>query len=160
MPLRFEDSYLGQLRAVVGNRTLITPGIRAVICDANGHVLLVRRRDNGGWVLPAGSLELDESVFDCLCREVWEETGFRVLEATLIAVYSEPRFAFTNAYGGEHQMFALVFRIDAWVGSLLPQTDETSNARFFPRDALPPLPAVYRETLDDLDNFDGRPIIK
>ena len=156
----YGDSYLGQLRAVVGNRRLIAPGARAIIMDSAGRILFVRRSDNGAWVLPAGSMELGESVWDCLCREVREETGLDVTEATLIAIYSAPRFAFTNAYGGEHQMLAFVFRVDAWNGAFHITTHETVDARFFARDALPDIPDLYRETLDDLDHYDGRLILK
>jgi ADP-ribose pyrophosphatase YjhB (NUDIX family) len=160
LSIRFEDSYHGQLRAAVGNRRLILPSCRAIIRNDTGNVLLVRRSDNAEWVMPAGSLELGESVMDCLCREVREESGLHVREATLIAVYSEPRFAFTNAYGGEHQMLALVFRVDAWDGTLRTASDETVDARFFPRDALPEMHARYHETLADLDRFAGHPFIK
>ncbi len=100
----WQDSCVGQLRKVVGNRKLITPSARAVIQDQQGHVLLVRRSDNGAWVMPAGSMELGESVMDCLRREVWEETGLEVLAATPIAIYSQLRFAFTTAYGGQHRV--------------------------------------------------------
>ncbi len=158
--LSFEDSYHGQLRKLVGNRKLILPSTRAIIRDAHGRVLLVRRSDNAAWVMPAGTLELDESVLDCLKREVKEETGLDVVAATPIAIYSEPRFAFTNAYGGQHQMLSIVFRIDAWTGTLTTVTSETSNARFFALDELPELPALYHETLADLQRFDGTLIVK
>lgn len=160
MSLPYEDSYVGQLRAVVGDRKLITPGARAIIRDGEGRVLFVRRSDNGAWALPAGTMELDESVWDCLRREVWEETGIEVVAATVIAIYSEPRFAFTNAFGGRHQMLSFVFRVDTWTGTLVRQTDETVDAEFFARDHLPDTAALYRETLDDLDRFDGRLILK
>ncbi len=160
MPLSYEDSYLGQLRALVGNRRLITPGARAIIRDRQGHILLVRRSDNDQWVMPAGSQELDESILDCVRREVWEETGLVVRAATLMAVYSEPRFHFTNAYGGAHQMLAFVFLVEEWEGDLATATDETTDARFFALDALPEIPAVYHETLDDLRVFVGNVIIK
>src|SRR5579885_2578787 len=78
----FEESYLGQLRKLVGSRTLICPGVRAVIRDEQGHLLLIQRRDNGIWGMPAGSIELNESILDCLKREVWEETGLEVQEVT------------------------------------------------------------------------------
>ena len=158
--LAWEDSYLGQLRKLVGNRTLITPSARAVIQDQQGRVLLVRRSDNGAWVMPAGSMELGESVMDCLRREVWEETGLEVLAATPIAIYSEPRFAFTTAYGGQHQMLSIVFRVDAWEGALATTTDETTDARFFALDQLPELPALYQETLADVQQFSGSLIVK
>jgi ADP-ribose pyrophosphatase YjhB (NUDIX family) len=156
----FEQSYAGGLRKHVGNRRLITPGPRAVIVDPLGKLLLVRRSDDNTWVMPAGGLELGESIWDALVREVREETGLVVEAATPIALYTGPQYWFTNAYGGEHQMFAVVFRVDRWSGTLLQETEETRGARFFPRDALPPLRDVYRETLADLDAFDGTLVLK
>jgi len=111
-------------------------------------------------VMPAGSLELGESIIECLKREVREESGLEVVTATLIAVYSGPRFAFTNAYGGEHQMLSLIFRIDEWAGELATTTDETTDARFFAFDGRPVLPPLYEETLRDLATYDGRVILK
>ena len=110
--------------------------------------------------MPAGSIELDESVFDFLKREVKEETGLDVVSATPIAIYSEPRFSFTNAFGGEHQMFSIVFRVDEWSGSLESATAETIDARFFPLDELPDFNDVYRETVKDLKSFAGKLILK
>lgn len=65
----FEESYLGQLRKLVGSQPLISPGARAIIRDEHGRFLLIRRRDNGAWGMPAGSLELQESILDCLKRK-------------------------------------------------------------------------------------------
>lgn len=156
----YEKSYLGQLRKLVGNRKLITPSVRAIIQDKQGRVLFVQRKDNGKWTMSAGSLELDESVCDCLKREVKGETGLDVISATPIAIYYEPRFAFTNAYGGKHQMFTIVFLVDEWSGSLLTHTDETVDARFFDLSELPDIPDLYRETLEDLQKYNGRLILK
>jgi ADP-ribose pyrophosphatase YjhB (NUDIX family) len=156
----YEQSYAGQLRKLVGNRKLITPGARAVIQDEEGHVLFVRRKDDDKWGMPAGALELGESILDCLKREVLEETGLEVVSATPIAIYSEPRFAFTNAYGGEHQMLAIVFLIDEWRRSLVKNTDETTDAKFFSVDDLPDTSELYRETIQDLREYDGDIIVK
>ena len=101
-----------------------------------------------------------ESVTDCLRREVREETGLEVVEATLIAVYSEPRFSFTNAFGGEQQRVAFVFLVTEWSGTLLTATDETTDARFFELDHLPDLNDFHREALKDLDTFTGEVILK
>lgn len=158
--MRYEMSYLGQLRSVLGNRRLITPAVRAALQDEYGRILLVQRSDNGQWVMPAGSLELNESVWDALQREVLEETGLEVQAAHLIAIYSEPRFHFTNAYGGKHQMLALVFAVTAWRGEVTTVTDETTDAQFFALDDLPDISPLYQETLADLRRFNGKVILK
>ena len=156
----YEESYLGQLRKLVGNRMLITPAVRAAIRDEQGAILLIRRSENGKWGFPAGSMELDESVWDAMQREVKEETGLDVITATLIAIYSEPRFQFTNAFGGQHQMLAFVFQVDEWRGELLTETDETIDARFFAPEELPEISLVHQETLADVAAFDGNLILK
>ena len=53
--------------------------------------------------MSAGSVELKETVFEALKREVEEETGLHVVSATLIAIYSGGRFTFKGAYGDDHQ---------------------------------------------------------
>ncbi len=74
MPVQpWEETYEGQLRKLAGPRQLILPAARAVILDSSGRALFVRRSDNGQWVMPAGSLEVNESIVDCLRREVREE---------------------------------------------------------------------------------------
>ena len=95
----YEESYSGQLRKLVGNRMLLTPGVRGLIRNEQGQVLFIRRRDNGKWGLPAGGIELRETVFEALQCEVKEETGLDVISATLIAVYSSDNVTFRSAYG-------------------------------------------------------------
>lgn len=78
-----------------------------------------------------------------------------MLEATPIALYSEPRFAFTSAFGEHTQLFALVFRVDRWSGTLATSTDEITHAGIFALDDLPEsLPALYLETLEDLRRYE------
>jgi ADP-ribose pyrophosphatase YjhB (NUDIX family) len=146
----YETPYLGQLRQSVGDMKLISVGTRAIIQNQKGHILLVQRKDNQEWVMPAGSLK----------REVSEETGLTVIDAELIAVYSEPRFSYVTAYGYPYQMVRLVFLVKQWSGELETQTDETINARFFALDAIPKIPELYKETLDDLRDFAGKVILK
>ncbi|MDD5095245.1 MAG: NUDIX domain-containing protein [Dehalococcoidia bacterium] len=156
----FEDSYVGWLRKYVGKARLIIPVTRAIVRDDQGQVLIVQRRDNRTWGLPAGSIELGESVMDCLRREVSEESGLTVISATPIALHTEPRFDYTNMYGDEYQRFVLVFCVDQWTGELQTNTEETVDARFFPLDALPDIPPHHHESLEDLRQFIGRLIVK
>ncbi|RKN79022.1 NUDIX domain-containing protein [Paenibacillus ginsengarvi] len=153
MGISWEQSYLGQLRKLVGSRMLIAPAARAIIQDRDERILFVKRRDNGAWVMPAGGMELHESIFDCVKREVKEETGLDVIRAKPIALYTGPRFEYTNGYGDENKMFSVVFLVEEWAGELVKQTDETTDARFFATDELPEIPELYRETIEDLRNY-------
>ena len=156
----WEESYLGQLRQLVGSRRLLTPGVRAFIADDRGRLLFIRRRDNCLWALPAGAMELGETVFDALKREVKEETGIDVLSATLIAIYSGPRFAGRDAWGNDYQLLAFQFRVDQWSGSLIRETDETIDAGFFSEDEQPDAHEQYRDAFEDLKRFTGEVILK
>lgn len=153
----FEESYEGQLRQLVGHRKLILPGVRAVIRDEERRILLVRRSDNGEWVMPAGAVELDESPIDALAREVQEETGLRVLDASLMAVDS---YSGANAFGNMAHRISFVFLVDRWSGILQRKTDETLDAKFFLENELPDIPDLYRETIEDVQNFCGTVLVK
>ncbi len=159
-PIAWEQSYEGQLRALVGGRPLIIPVVRAVVKDQEGRVLLVRRKDSGEWGFPAGAVELGESVLDACRREVREETGLEVLRAQPVAIYSEPRFCATDRHGNQRQMLAIVFLVREWRGQLCTRTNETVDCRFFPMDELPALPPLYAETVQDLRDFDGSVVVK
>jgi ADP-ribose pyrophosphatase YjhB (NUDIX family) len=161
MTINYEDSYLGQLRKLVGKQKVFVITARAIIQDSVGRVLFVRRKDNGSWVMPAGSMELGESIMDCVKREVKEESGLEVISAVPIAIYSDPRFSFVTAYGDPYQPLSIVFLVKEWRGQLQATTDETLDARFYSLKELPPnLPAVYHETLEDLLRYGGQIIVK
>jgi 8-oxo-dGTP pyrophosphatase MutT (NUDIX family) len=135
----FEDSYVVRLRKLAGSRKLILAGPRAAATDDQGRLLLIRRSDNHEWAMPAGTMELEESVYGALQREVKEETGLDVLSATLFAIYSDPRFGGVDGWGNHFRHLILAFRVDEWASTLLTVTDETVDARFFHMDALPDL---------------------
>lgn len=59
---------------------LATVSQRAVLFGPSEDVLVVRRASDGGWELPGGRLDADESTVAGLRREVREETG---LDATV-----------------------------------------------------------------------------
>lgn len=130
-------------------------GARAVVRDNAQRVLLIKRSDNGHWAMPAGAMELGESIADCAVREVREETGLRALRVSAFALYTGPDRTDTNMYGHTYQIFTTAFRIDEWDGDLVRVTDETTDAGFFrPKDFPAPLSASVPETLADLDVFE------
>lgn len=153
--LPWTQSYLGQLRALAGDRILLFVGGRGVLRDPAGRVLLMRRSDNGLWALPGGAMELGESIADCAIREVWEETGVRATTATPFAIYSGSRYTYTNTFGDTYQLFVTAFALSDWSGELAPDPEEATEAAFFAPDALPePLARSVLESLADLATFE------
>ena len=149
-------SYIGALRRQIGHQKIIAPGVRAVIRDPDGRVLLQRRGDFGTWGLPAGGLELDETVSDALAREVREETGLIVGRAVPFGIYSDPAYSVTYPNGDQTQPFTIAFLVEEWGGIPTGDGDETLELGFFALDALPPEEAIHpphRQALRDVRAF-------
>jgi 8-oxo-dGTP pyrophosphatase MutT (NUDIX family) len=160
--LTWAESYLGRVRGTVGDtETLLFVGARGVILDDRNRLLLIQRSDNHHWAMPAGAMELGESMEECAIRETFEETGLTATSLTPFAFYSS--YTFTNGYGHTYQQILMSFRIHTWEGELLKVTDESVDAGFFPLDALPgPKSPVIDEVLADLAAFEatGRLVLK
>jgi 8-oxo-dGTP pyrophosphatase MutT (NUDIX family) len=159
--LTWAESYLGRVRASVGDTdTILFVGARGVVFDEHDRLLLIKRSDNLRWAIPAGAMELGESMEECAIREVWEETGLRATSLTPFAFYSA--YQYTNDYGHTYQQILMSFKIHTWTGELQRQTEESVDAAFFPLDALPGQSFVVQETLADLAQFEatGRLVLK
>jgi ADP-ribose pyrophosphatase YjhB (NUDIX family) len=161
--LSWNESYFGQLRALAGERTLLLTATRVVLRDDRDRLLLIRRSDNGHWSVPAGAMELGESIADCAVRELREESGLAATAVTAYALHTGPDYTHRNMFGDIYQHFVVLFRADKWHGELVRKTDETIDAGFFPEAALPqPLSGGTEETLADLVTFErtGRLVVK
>jgi 8-oxo-dGTP pyrophosphatase MutT (NUDIX family) len=151
--LTWAESYLGRVRTSVGDTdTLLFVGARGVILDESNRLLLIQRSDNHRWAIPAGAMELGESMQECAIRETWEETGLRPTSLTPFAFYT--RYTYTNDYGHTYQQILMSFRIHTWEGELQRVTEESVDAAFFPLDALPQQSFIVDETLADLAEFE------
>ena len=151
------EPYAAMIRSLVGKRCIFVPGVRALILNERGEVLLQRRRDSGLWGVPGGAVEIGETAFEALKREVREETGLEVIEAEPMALYSgeHQRFAYPN--GDEVQCFAVAFIVRKYLGEPHPDGIEGAELRFWPLAALPEdLVPIHVATLRDLEEYRGR----
>lgn len=151
------ESYARMIRSLVGTRCIFVPGVRALIINDEGEVLLQQRSDTGCWGLPGGCVELGETALEALRREVLEETGLTVISAEPMALYSGLQQRFTYPDGDEVQCFAVAFIVRLWKGKPCPDGNEGTQVSFWPRTRLPHnLVPVHEETLADLERYQGR----
>jgi ADP-ribose pyrophosphatase YjhB (NUDIX family) len=68
----------------------ITIGVRAVIVNSEGSILLVKHSYQPGWYLPGGKLGRGESILDGLKRELRQEVGLSLPQRPnkILGVYS------------------------------------------------------------------------
>lgn len=150
------NNYIRTMRKLVGSRCMFVPGVRAIIFDKDGKVLLQRRTDMPFWGLPSGSVELEESALEALKREVKEETTLEVLEAEPVALYSGPHQQFVYPNGDEVQPFSLVFIVRRWKGNPKADGVEGTELRWFSVSELPAdIFPLHRKTLEDYAKYDG-----
>ena len=108
----------------------MTLGVRAMVVDAAGDVLLVRHSYSPGWHFPGGGVERGEAVGDAVRRELVEEGGIELLgEPEFFGIYSNE-----SEFRGDHVAFFIVrhFRRLPFEPTL-----EISEARFFSPAAVP-----------------------
>jgi ADP-ribose pyrophosphatase YjhB (NUDIX family) len=154
------ELYIGQIQVKYGPGTVIETGVRIVIRDSAGNILLVRRTDNKKWELPAGLVEPDESVLEAARREVFEITGLSVGSLKPFAYYSDPVYQIESPDGEKVQQYTMAFLTEDFSGKLLKSTDEISDADFFFFNNLPDLDDTHIETIKDLFRYQGSIILK
>ena len=142
--------YIKTLRGMIGNTRIIIPGVRALMFNPRGEVLLQKQTLFGSWSLPHGCVDVGESVLDALKREVKEETGLSVIEAVPFGLYTSPQYSVTYPNGDEVQTFTVAFVVKHWSGEPVADGEEATELGFFPLDQLPsPVYPIHVDTLRD-----------
>ena len=117
-------------RAQIGYATPRVDVRAAVFRD--GKLLMVRERQDGGWTMPGGWVDVGDVPSQAAERETWEEAGFHVRAKRLIGVYDANRV-------GPLQVFhavKLLFLCELLDGEPQPSR-ETSAVDFFGADEIP-----------------------
>src|SRR6185295_10233422 len=81
-------AYEGVAKVVRRVRWPLTIGVRTVVRDDDGRVLLVRHTYAPGWHFPGGGVNKRETALDAAVREVREETQIELTEPpALVGIY-------------------------------------------------------------------------
>ena len=130
--------YVMQLRALVGKECLIVPGASMLIRNDEGHVLCLRRADDGRWQIPAGFIDLGESIAETAVREVREELGLEIEPLRVLGVYAGEEDRVTYSNGDPIQNCSTFFECRITGGRVRLDTAENSAMDYFPPHSLPP----------------------
>jgi ADP-ribose pyrophosphatase YjhB (NUDIX family) len=101
-----------------------------------GRILLVREISDGGWTMPGGWADVNQSAAECVVREVAEESGF-IARATKLAAVYDYRLA-GHPQRQLDSIYKFFFLCEITGGTATP-SEETSEVAWFALDALPPL---------------------
>jgi ADP-ribose pyrophosphatase YjhB (NUDIX family) len=138
--------YLRSLREVVGHRSLLLPGVTAVVLDPAGRLLLGRRADNGTWALIAGCMDPGEQPAEAVVREVHEETGVHVVPERVSSVLTQPPNTYPN--GDRTEFVDITFRCRAIGGEARVNDDESLAVGWFALADLPPVSELNRQRIE------------
>ena len=126
-------------------------GVRVVVQDGEGRILLVRQRHegNGIWMLPGGAVEAGETSRDAAAREVFEETGLTVEPGRLLWHIEE-----VSESRGQRFVNFFLARITAGQARLgsdpeLGDAQILEDIGFFSRTEIQALDRLYPELLRD-----------
>jgi ADP-ribose pyrophosphatase YjhB (NUDIX family) len=108
----------------------VTLGVRGLVLNQAGEVLMVEHTYMRGWYLPGGGVERGETAEQAVIRELQEEAGVRVIgRPQLVAVHANHR-----VFRGDH---VLLYRVDAWEPCAASQQGEIQAVGWYAPDALP-----------------------
>jgi ADP-ribose pyrophosphatase YjhB (NUDIX family) len=108
----------------------LTLGVRGLVTDAEGRVLLVEHTYVPGWYLPGGGVERGESAERALERELQEEAG--------VALTARPRLVSVHHNGARHPRdHVLLYLCEAWEPCAARPGAEIHAVGWFAPDALP-----------------------
>ena len=127
-----------------------TLGVRGVVVDGEGRVLLLRHTYTPGWHFPGGGVEKGETCALALSRELEEEAGIRAAPEAFELVSVHANHAF---FPNDH---VLVYRITTWTQGEATQRGEIAEVRFC--DPMKPPEGITKGTQRRLDElFAGKP---
>jgi len=128
----------------------MTLGVKALVIDEAGHILLIRHTYVPGWHLPGGGVEVGETAGEALARELVEEAAIRPtgpprLHGLLLNL---------NLARRDHVAVYVIEHFEQ--GGVRVPNREIAEIGFFPADALPAgTTAPTRRRIAEV--LDGRP---
>ena len=133
MGIGLPDRTVQQVIHIMGRvRRAVTLGVRVLVRNADGEILLIRHTYVSGWHMPGGAVDRGEAMAEAAVREVREECGVDLLERPrLVSIHTNEALK-----GRDHVGF---FIASQWTEGLhfLKPNAEVAEMGFFALDQLP-----------------------
>ncbi len=146
--------YINNLRKIIGHQKIIHPAARIIIENDLGQILFIKRLDNGKIGIPAGAFEENETIEECIIREVKEEVGLEIVGLELIGVSSNPNNEIVTYPNGDViQYFTCEFYSNKFEGKINVDNEEVKSARFSNFEKYKELPMIEQQAFKSLDFY-------
>ncbi len=111
--------------------------VRGAVFKDN-KILLVKEKIDGGWTLPGGWADPNESPGEAVEREVFEESGFNVKAKKIVAVFDRTKQGHTPPY--PFHIYKIFFLCEL-IGGSKSNSIETDGVEFYGENNIPELSA-------------------
>lgn len=142
------SNYIKNLRKIIGNQLLLLPSVTCLIVDNNERILLQERADTKDWSIPGGFIDPNETVRKSLKREMLEETNLKIINPTLLGIYSGSDENIIYPNGDKCASVRSVFIATEFKGRI-KHNQESISLKFFSISNLPTLHSIHSKTLAD-----------
>ncbi len=126
------EEWMSAVRPGVAGYVTPRVSVGAIVGNARGELLLIRRPESGVWLYPTGWADVGYSAAEVAEKEVAEETGIEVVAERLVMVIDGLRLGMSKA-----PLYSLVFHCRSVGGTLARHPLECLDAGWFGPDALP-----------------------
>ncbi|MBV7509025.1 NUDIX domain-containing protein [Bacillus sp. sid0103] len=129
--------YCEDIREMIGNFPLIIVRPSVAILNNNGEILL-SRYSGADWGITGGILQPNESVEECIKRNVKEDLGLMLHSLQLFGVYSGKELINrVEENGDEYHTVAIGYLCSNYEGEITPDNNQGIEAQFFKLNQLP-----------------------
>lgn len=130
--------YIKMMRKIIGHKPLMICACGCLIFNEKGQILLQKRSDDGLWGNPGGSMDLGETIYETIIREIKEETNLDIKEENLkiFNIYSGEEQHHIYPNNDEAYFVNIIFETNTYNGKITNDS-ESCELKFFDINNLP-----------------------